>query len=97
MGVLRMALPDDAHDPFISPAQAAPRTGGKDLADALPQVSGGGRRPVMLLRLIFLFLTAGGMVSAATLWAFGHGWLAARLIAGDVLLILGLLLAVSLL
>jgi len=37
------------------------------------------------------------MVSAATLWAFGHGWLAARLIAGDVLLILGLLLAVSLL
>jgi len=51
----------------------------------------------MLLRLIFLFLTAGGMVSAATLWAFGHGWLAARLIAGDVLLILGLLLAVSLL
>ena len=40
-------------------------------------------------------LSACGMLAAAMLLADGHGWLGVRLLAGDVLLIFGLLLLAS--
>ena len=46
------------------------------------------------VRLLLLGLSAGGLVGAAVLWAQGHPGLAARVLAGDLLLMFLILLAV---
>jgi hypothetical protein len=48
-----------------------------------------------VLRLILFVLSAGGTAAAALLWLNGHGWLGARLLAGDVLLIIAIVLIAS--
>ena len=55
----------------------------------------GGRMPrAALLRLVLLALSAAGVLAALALWAAGHGTAALRVLAGDVLaLVIVLLLA----
>jgi|GEM_PF-1826412 len=53
------------------------------------------KRTRMILRLILIGLSAGGMVAAASLWLSGHGWLGARVLAGDILAIIVIVLLSS--
>jgi len=47
------------------------------------------------LRLILFVLSGGGTATAAVLWLAGHAWLGARVLAGDVLLIIAIVLVGS--
>lgn len=49
-------------------------------------------RRLLLIRLLLLGLSSAGVVGAALLWAAGHGGLGLRVIAGDLLMILFVLL-----
>ncbi len=55
----------------------------------------GGRPPrLALLRAILVALSGAGVLAALALWAAGHGTIALRVLAGDVLaLVIALLLA----
>ncbi len=46
----------------------------------------------VLLRLLLLGLSSGGVIAAIILWAHGHGGLGLRVVAGDMLVLLALLL-----
>ena len=75
-----MTSPDQA-DP---PGQAAEDAGAGPLRRA---------RPVAAIRVLLLMLGIGGMLAAAVFWARGQGGLAARLLAGDTVLIVAILLS----
>ncbi len=58
----------------------------------MPHPGLGGHRPLALVRLLLLALSTIGVGSAFVLLATGHLALAARVLAGDVLLIFGILI-----
>ena len=62
---------------------------------ARPDTRFGGPRPELPLRLILTAMSVIGVVAAGILTARGHGWLALRVLAGDVLLIFTVLLGLS--
>jgi hypothetical protein len=78
-------VPDDRWTEASRPGPAAPTTG----------KAGPARRKMRRaarIRVLLIGLSLAGIVLAAGLWAAGHGPLGARVLAGDVLLIVVLTL-----
>ena len=57
-----------------------------------PRAGRRGRRPLVVFRLLLLVLSGVGVAVALVLLAGGHAGVAARVLAGDVLLIFGILM-----
>ncbi len=90
------------HDPLTKPVQnGSPAEGGGPTAAELRARfrSARRRRLAKALRsmwwgLALMLLSVAGVAGGGVMWAMGHGWLAARLLAGDVFLLLALLLLI---
>ena len=90
--------PPDPDSPSQSEPGSGPGTPSSQGTLAHPARHGrleGERRPRVALRSLLLMLSGLGVGTACVLWAAGHPTLAARLLAGDVLLIFVVLVAVQ--
>ncbi len=96
-----MPLPPTPEPPADPPAErraepAAPGTAssqGTLVQDDRPLALEAGAPSRLAWRGLLLAMSAAGVVGALLLWAFGHSALAARLLAGDVLLMFIVLMA----
>ena len=92
----RHALAAPSDDRVTTPDQAdPPGQAGEDGQLRPPADVGPLRRagPVAGTRLLLLTLGMGGMLAASLFWARGQGGLAARILAGDTVLIVAVLLS----